>query len=217
MVKLDVSLFKRFGKTFDKDEIVFSEYEPGNSFYLIQTGRIRLLKILNGIEKTLEILNPGEMFGEMAILEEAPRSATAVAMDHTEVFVFNRQNFSILMQGNPGIAFTLLRVFTKRIFDSKRRFQILTLKDLDARIADVFLMLAENRPNQFSDNKKKRVDFKNTVDDIAHWAGISVIETKQIISKFISQRRIEMEKDRMIVKNLGDFERLVTSRRNQQR
>ena len=57
MVKLDVSLFKRFGKTFDKDEIVFSEYEPGDSFYLIQTGRIRLLKILNGIEKTLEILN----------------------------------------------------------------------------------------------------------------------------------------------------------------
>ena len=138
-------MFQRFAKKFQKGDILFCEYEPGSNFYLIQSGRIEILRIMGGIQKTVDVLHPGELFGEMAILEEAPRSATARAMDDVVALEFNRENFEVLMQGNPQIALNLLKLFSKRIYDQKRRFMILTLEDEEAKVADVFLMLAETQ------------------------------------------------------------------------
>ncbi len=207
------SMFDRFGVTFQKGDIIFCEYEPGDNFYLIQSGRVQILKILGDIEKTIDILQPGEIFGEMAILEEAPRSATAIALDEVKALEFNRENFEILMQGNPQIALKLLKLFTKRIYDQKRRFMILTLEDIEARVADVFLMLAENSgPPEEGINK---MEFTTTVDDIAHWAGMSPAKCREVMNHFVSQRRIEIYSDKIIVKNINDFARFVSSRRKQ--
>ena len=144
----DLAGFTRFARTYQAGEIIFSEYEPGDSFYLIQTGRVRITKIVGEIEKNIDILQPPEIFGEMAILEGTPRSATAIAIENVKVLEFNRANFEILMMGNPQIALRLLKLFTKRIYDQKRRFMILTLDDPQAKIADVFLMLDETQGTQ---------------------------------------------------------------------
>ena len=206
-----MAAFGRFARTFQPGEMIFSEFEPGDAFYLIQSGRVELVKIIGDIEKTLDILQPSEMFGEMALLENSPRSATAIALDMVKVLEFNRQNFEILMLGNPKIALTLLKMFTKRIYDSKRRFMILTLDDDQAKIADVFLMLDETQTN--IDKTTERREFKTTVDDIAHWAGMSVNQAREIISHFVTQRRMEIFSDKIAVKNINDFSRFVASRR----
>jgi CRP-like cAMP-binding protein len=211
MAEMDMSAFGRFARTFQAGEMIFSEFEPGDTFYLIQSGQIELVKIMGDIEKTLDILQPSGMFGEMAILENSPRSATAIALDTVKVLEFNSQNFEILMLGNPQIALKLLRMFAKRIYDSKRRFMILTLDDPQAKIADVFLMLDETQAN--IDKTSERREFKTTVDDIAHWAGMSIAETRETLGHFVTQRRMEMYPDRIIVKNINDFSRFVNSRR----
>jgi CRP-like cAMP-binding protein len=208
---MDLAAFGRFARTFHPGEMIFSEFEPGDTFYLIQSGRVELVKIIGDIEKTLDILQPSEMFGEMAILENSPRSATAIALDTVKVLEFNAQNFEILMLGNPQIALKLLRMFTKRIYDSKRRFMILTLDEPQAKIADVFLMLDETQTN--IDRTTERREFKTTVDDIAHWAGMSITETRETLGHFVTQRRMEMYPDRIVVKNINDFSRFVNSRR----
>jgi CRP-like cAMP-binding protein len=209
---MDMAAFGRFTRTFHAGEMIFSEFEPGDNFYLIQSGRVELVKIIGDIERTLDILQPSEMFGEMAILEKSPRSATAIALDEVQVLEFNSQNFEILMLGNPQIALKLLRMFTKRIYDSKRRFMILTLPDPQAKIADVFLMLDETQAS--IDKTSERREFKTSVDDVAHWAGMSVTETRDTLSHFVNQRRMEMYPDRIVVKNINDFSRFVNSRRN---
>jgi CRP-like cAMP-binding protein len=211
---MDLAAFGRFARTFQAGEMIFSEFEPGDTFYLIQSGRVELVKIIGDIEKTLDILQPSEMFGEMAILENSPRSATAIALDTVKVLEFNAQNFEILMLGNPQIALKLLRMFTKRIYDSKRRFMILTLDEPQAKIADVFLMLDETQAN--IDKSTERREFKTTVDDIAHWAGMSIAETREVLSHFVTQRRMEMYPDRIVVKNINDFSRFVNSRRKRE-
>jgi CRP-like cAMP-binding protein len=207
----DLSAFGRFARSFQAGEMIFSEFEPGDTFYLIQSGRVKLVKIIGDIEKTLDILQPSEMFGEMAILENSPRSATAVALDNVKLLEFNAQNFEILLAGNPQIALKLLKMFAKRIYDSKRRFMILTLDDPQAKIADVFLMLDETVPNL--DRTTGRREFKNTVEDIAHWAGMGTNETRDALRHFHDQRRIEQFEDRIIVNNINDFIRFVNSRR----
>ena len=121
--------FDRFAKSIAKGAMIFCEYEPGNSFYLIQEGRVQIVKVMGGIEKAVDILRPGELFGEMAILEEAPRSASAIALDDVTLLEFNRANFEVLMQGKPQIALTLLKTFVKRIYDQRRRFMILKLNE----------------------------------------------------------------------------------------
>ncbi|HOV62719.1 MAG TPA: Crp/Fnr family transcriptional regulator [Spirochaetia bacterium] len=212
---LDLSMFNRFAKTYQKGDVIFCEYEPGDTFYLIQSGRVQIVKIMGDIEKIVDILQPGEIFGEMAILEEAPRSASAIALDPVKALEFNRENFEVLMLGNPQIALKLLKLFTKRIYDQKRRFMILTLDDVQAKVADVFLMLSETQGGQ--DSELDELSFNTTVDDIAHWAGMPPDKCRNVLNHFASQRRIEIYPDRIVVKNINDFARFVSSRRNQQK
>jgi CRP-like cAMP-binding protein len=212
---MDLSAFGRFTRTFQPGEMIFSEFEPGDTFYLIQSGRVQLVKITGEIERTLDILQPSEMFGEMAILENSPRSATAIAIDEVKVLEFNSQNFEILLLGNPQIALKLLKMFCKRIYDSKRRFMILTLPDPQAKIADVFLMLDETLAD--TDKTSTRREFKITVEGVAHWAGMTVNETRDVLGHFVNQRRVEIFPDQIAVKNINDFTRFVSSRRNNSR
>jgi CRP/FNR family transcriptional regulator, cyclic AMP receptor protein len=209
----DLAAFARFAKTYQKGEIIFSEFEPGDTFYLIQSGRVQIVKIMGDIEKTIDVLQPPEIFGEMAILEEAPRSASAIAYETVKVLELNRANFEVLMMGNPQIALRLLKLFTKRIYDQKRRFMILTLEDPQAKVADVFLMLAETQGGQGSAQGEDKREFKATVDDIAHWAGMSTDAGREILNHFVTQRRLEIFNDRIVVKNINDFSRFVGSRR----
>jgi CRP-like cAMP-binding protein len=209
----DYSMFERFTRSFEPGEMIFAEFEPGDAFYLIQEGRVKLVKVIGDVEKTLDILQPTEMFGEMAILENSPRSATAIALDKVQVLEFNRQNFDILLSGNPQIALKLLKTFARRLYDAKRKFLILTLEEPQARIADVFLMLDENQGGA-DENTDARV-FQATVEDIAHWAAMGVNEAKEIINHFVAQRRMELYNDRIVVKNINDFSRYVSSRRRQ--
>ena len=201
----------RFQVSFRKGDIIFCEYEPGDTFYLIQTGRVQIVRIMGEVEKNIDILNPTEVFGEMAILEEAPRSATAIALDDVKALEFHRENFEVLMMGNPQIAMKLLKLFIKRIYDQKRRFMILTLSDNEAKVADVFLMLAENQA--IDTTATDTVEFKTSVDDMSHWAGIPPGQCREVLNHFVAQRRIELHPDRIVVKNINDFARFVNSRR----
>jgi CRP-like cAMP-binding protein len=209
---MDLAAFGRFSRTFQPGEIIFSEFEIGDTFYLIQSGRVQLVKITGDIERTLDVRYPSEMFGEMAILEDSPRSATAIALDEVKVLEFNSQNFEILLLGNPQIALKLLKMFCKRIYDSKRRFMILTRPDPQTKVADVFLMLDETQPD--IDKTTEKREFKTTPEGVAHWAGMSVNEVRDVLGHFSNQRRIEIFPDRISVKNINDFARFVSSKRN---
>lgn len=212
-MSLDLSVFNRFAITKKAGEIIFCEYEPGDAFYLIQAGKVKIVKIMGDIEKTLDVLQPGEFFGEMALLEEAPRSATIIAATDVKLLEFNRANFEVLMQGQPQIVLNLLKLFSKRIYDQKRRFMILTLDDVQARVADVFLMLDETNPKPAEPGETARV-FQTTPEDIAHWAGISVPKCTEVLNHFNTQRRVEIQTGKIVVRNIADFARFVNSRRN---
>lgn len=208
------SSFSRFAKKFPKGSVIFAEFELGSSFYLIQSGRVQLIKIINGFEKNLDILQPGEIFGEMAILDNSPRSASAIAYDDVTALEFNKENFEILMKGNPAIAMRLLKTFVRRIYAQRRRFMILTIEDRPARIADVFLMLDETQPSL--DRTTEMRTFDTTLEEVARWAGLSKEETEDNMRKFIDQGRISVYDDRIVVQNMTDLTRYVNTRRSKE-
>lgn len=204
------ALFSKFGKQFNTGEIIFCEFEPGNSFYLIQTGRVKISKVVKDKEKTMDILAVGDIFGEMAILEEQPRSATATAIEPVTVLHFDRDNFVSMMMSQPQLAFKLLVVFSKRIYDAKRRLMILLLDDIQSKIADVFLMLAEKEPTYAS---MREISFPVTVDDVANWAGVSPDQVSEQLNHWAKIGKVELYADRIFVRNLTDFKRIVAQKR----
>ena len=205
----DLPTFKRFAKTYEPGQVIISEYEPGDCFYLIQAGEVQLVKCVNGSNKNLDILRPGEFFGEMAILDDSPRSATCLAKTTVECLEFNKENFRLLVTGNPQIALILLKLFCKRIYDQKRRFRILLIKDKNARIADVFCMFAEMNGGPIGGAEVALRKFNTTISDVAHWAGLSVEECRDELSKFSERRKIAIYDTYIVVNNINDMRRLV--------
>lgn len=206
----ELPAFERFAKEYEAGQVIISEFEPGDSFYLIQSGNVQLVKCVNGGMKNLDILKPGEFFGEMAILDNSPRSATCMALDKVKCLEFNKENFELLITGNPQLALVLLKLFCKRIYDQKRRFRILVIKDLQARIADVFLMLDEMNPVSNPMERVRR--FNVTMSDIAHWAGLSLDVTRDEIGKFVEKRKVEVYDGYIIVSNIMDMKRTYDTR-----
>ena len=204
--------FERFAKEYEPNQIIISEYEPGDSFYLIQSGSVQLVKCVNGTKKHLDILKPGEFFGEMAILDNSPRSATCMAIGKVKCLEFNKENFELLITGNPQMALLLLKLFCKRIYDQKRRFRILCIKDTHARVADVFCMLAEMNSQGKELEKQQRINA--TFADISHWAGLSPEVTRDEINRFVEQRKIEAYDNYFIVNNILDLKRTYETRMN---
>ncbi len=202
--------FERFAKTYEPGEVIIAEYEPGDSFYLIQSGRVQLVKCVNGSKKNLDVLKPGEFFGEMAILDNSARSATCMAAGKVKCLEFNKENFELLITGNPQMALLLLKLFCKRIYDQKRRFKILVIKDLQARIADVFMLLDEMNPVMNEAEKQRR--FNVTISDVAHWAGLNAEVTRDEINKFVERRKIEVYENYIVVNNINDMKRTVDTR-----
>ena len=212
----DLAVFDRFARTFQKEEVIFFEHEPGDRFYLIQKGRVKIVKIIGNIEKIIDILNPGEFFGEMAILEEAPRTATIIALEDCTLLEFNRANFATLVEGNPQIGISLLKIFARRIYDQKRRFQILTMNDVEGKIADVFMLLSEMLPqvDAFEDTGVRELEA--TMSDIAHWAGIPSEDCNNILHHMQDNRKIEIKSQHIVVKNINEMKRFVSSKRRLQ-
>ena len=168
------------------------------------------MKYVNGTEKNLDILKPGEFFGEMAILDNSPRSATCMAKTSVKCLEFSKENFESIVTGNAVLALNLLKLFCKRIYDQRRRFKILAIKDLQARIADVFILLDEmNPPN--NPNERSRKFYVNT-GDIAHWAGLSFEITREEINRLVEKRKIEVYNDSIVVANITDMQRIVDTR-----
>jgi CRP/FNR family transcriptional regulator len=103
-------------RAYKKGENIVTEGENAVAFYLITKGRVNVLRVGGGESQTaLATLGPGEFFGEMAILDSYPRSASVVALEDTECLVLSRWDFLAEVRSNPFIAVQMLPVLSRRI------------------------------------------------------------------------------------------------------
>lgn len=206
--------FGRFTKQYKAGDVIISEFEPGETFYLITQGEVQITKCIKDHNKSLDILSSGAFFGEMAILDNSQRSASCIARTDVSCLEFNKENFKTLVLGNPQIVMNLLKLFCKRIYDQNRQFKIILIKEIPARICDVFLMYEElsggvSRRNDGSGSFKRK--FNITVNDIASWAAVSQTRAKVELLKLMDRGKIEIFEDHMIVSNIHDIRRIVDS------
>jgi CRP/FNR family transcriptional regulator, cyclic AMP receptor protein len=129
---------------YDRDETIFYQGDPGDTFYVILTGQVKVsVTSPEGQEAILVVLDAGEGFGEFALLDDQPRSATIEATLPTEVVSLRKDDFRRLLRQMPDIAIGLLRVLTKRLRDTDQLVQDAAFLDVGDRLAKKLLSLME--------------------------------------------------------------------------
>ncbi|MFH2012481.1 MAG: cyclic nucleotide-binding domain-containing protein [Pseudomonadota bacterium] len=123
---LQKQLFRKFGRSFSKGSFLFRESEFGKEMYIIQSGKVKITKKAGSSDKTLAILSSGDFLGEMAVLTDGPRSATAEAIEDSEILVINPETFEALIQSNSDIAMKILRTLAERLKEANRQIEVLS-------------------------------------------------------------------------------------------
>lgn len=120
---------KRFGKTIPSGAVLFQEGELGDTMYVLQSGRVAISKTVKGGEQVLAVLEAGEFFGEMAILNGKPRSATAEVVEDAEVLEINAKKFEGMLAGNSEIAIRLIKKLSRRLDAVNDLLAVMTHRD----------------------------------------------------------------------------------------
>jgi len=105
------SLFQRFLRTYKKNEVIFEQDTEGKEMFIVHRGKVRILaKTTKGAASTLAVLGPGEFFGEMALIDGSPRSATTIAdEDDTELIVLDMPKFTYMVQQLPDFSLAIMK------------------------------------------------------------------------------------------------------------
>jgi CRP-like cAMP-binding protein len=113
----------KFRQRYGRDEVIFEEGSTGSEMYLIHSGKVRLSVRSNETRQTpLATLHPGDFFGEMALVDDSPRSATAFAVeDDTELIVMDRARFMFMVRQQPEFALSLMHTLCQRLRDMDKR------------------------------------------------------------------------------------------------
>ena len=139
---LDIAASAVRKRVYESGTTVFQEGDKGEALYIIASGLVKLSKVdLGGHEKTLAILQPPEFFGEMALLGQASRSATAVTLNVVEAYLLFNDDFKRLISDYPAISLNLTTTLAARLRGMDDESQILSYQDAQGRVAYVLLRL----------------------------------------------------------------------------
>jgi len=114
-------LFDKYGTTVDSNKVIFSEGEAGDKMYIIQEGSVRITKKIGGTEHILAVLVKGDFFGEMAIVNQEPRTATATAASTVRMLTFNREGFLGMIEKNGKIALNIIDKLCRRLNNTNQQ------------------------------------------------------------------------------------------------
>lgn len=120
-----VRAFQNFMVRYGAGERIFTEGDLGTTMYIIQSGKVRLFRMVEGQKRVQGVLEKGDFFGEMSILEGLPRTVSAEAVDDSELIEINSMTFDKMIKGNIEIAIRMLRKLSIRLREAERRVESL--------------------------------------------------------------------------------------------
>jgi len=194
-------------KKFNKGEIILLEDDAGTALFIIINGKVKVSRSSNdGKEVILTILNADDFFGEMAILDGQKRSATVSAIEPSEVFVIQRDDFINLLYAHPEISIALLQELTRRLRNADMKIKSLSLKDAEGKVATVILQIADD----IGKIKHGKVEIEKLPlqQDLANMAGTSRETISRALHSFAKKGLVEMDGNKLIITDYEKFKEL---------
>lgn len=144
-------------------QVIFSRGDPGGTLMAVAEGRVRIsLGSEDGKEVVLAILEPGEVFGEIALLDGKGRTADATAMGDCRLLVLRQQDFLPFVEQEPGLAIRLMQVLCERIRQANGICESIAFLDLPSRLARLLLQLDRTHGEQVAGGRRIRLDLSQS-------------------------------------------------------
>jgi CRP-like cAMP-binding protein len=185
-------------RKFPKDAVIFEDGSIGDYMYVIRSGEVKVTKMSeDGREKILEILGEGEFFGEMALLDRQPRSASVKTTRACTLLALSRQDFSALLRRDPDISLELIRELVRRIRETDEQIRGLLFERVEARTRR---LLRRRATEAVPDRPDRRATPPITHQQLADLVGTSRETITRVLKELKDAGWLEQEGKRYIVK-----------------
>jgi len=194
-------MFAKLGKRFPAGTVLFSEGDKGEEMFILQSGKVKISKKIRGVEKTLATLDKGEFFGEMAILNDKPRSATAETIEDSDMLVIDRKTFETLLRSNVEIAIRFIKRLADRLREANDQMEALMIRDNTSRLVNILAKkVREGKGGAMSIG----------IEDLGGMAGIDTGQARMILEKLASVRILTVTPDdKVAIGNQEQVDRLL--------
>lgn len=194
-----------FARQYPAGAPVFIEGESGDELFIIQSGSIHITKVIKGVEVMLAPLKTGDIFGEMAILESKPRSASAIAYEDSVLMIVQKHNFEGFAATQPQIISRLTKLLAERIWFSYKQIENANIKDPLGRCFDCLLIQLEK--NNIAPRNKLDYTFNFGLEELAHMASIPEADIRHVRHQILENPKISLLSDNKIL--ISDVMELV--------
>jgi CRP/FNR family cyclic AMP-dependent transcriptional regulator len=197
-------VIRRFGP----GQVIFHHGDPGGLLYIISRGKVKISHSTpDGQEALLAILGAGDFFGELALLDNSPRSATAESIEATETLTLHREDFRRYLRSNPDFAMHVLQTMAKHIRRLNSQLSDIFFLDLPGRLARTLLRLADEHGREIEEGTL--IDLTLTQTDLAEMIGATRVSINKTLGRFRRAGWVKTRGRRFIIVNRAALENLI--------
>ncbi len=201
-------------RQYPQDTMIFSEAQTGSDMFIIQRGEVSITKVVNGNEVTLAVLKKGDMFGEMALIENKPRSANALAHSDCTLMVINRSNFNQMVATQPQLVAKLTTTLADRLWSMYRQLDNAALHEPLAKMLDMLSLQLEKQRVKIGLTKvSMQTEF--TPKDLANMCGIPNENQAKAIYDLENYNQIRIENGKIFIKDAQEVMKAAAFYRKQ--
>lgn len=202
-------LLSRYGRRFSAGTVLFRDGEPATEAFLLQDGRVRLLKQAGRMERSLRVVRPGDLFGESALLRGAARSSTAVALDEVVTLAFDHATFEQVLATSPEVAGRVLNQLIRRMRDAEDQIEILMLRDGQSKVVVALMKFAQQEQLAGAD-PSGQISLTLSPLELSAQVGLDVDTVKRIVTQLRETGHIRIQDERVEVPNLDSLRDLYS-------
>jgi len=187
----------RFARDYAAGAVLFEEGQPGDYMYVVQDGEVEIRRQVGESDRVLAVLPPGEFFGEMAILNGRPRSATAVVRTRARLIVIEGKTFEAMLRARPEIALRIIKSLANRLESANQHVELLLLPTPEHRVVVCLRHMAEEQMQLAGTtfNAGTAILVPKQVEDIAVRVALPVHEVIDVVDRLRSARLVLSTQD----------------------
>jgi CRP-like cAMP-binding protein len=195
-------LLGRFGRAFDAGDALFEEGSPAREVFLLQEGRVRLLKRVAMTDRSLALIRPGDLFGEGALLEGQTYGATAIALTGGVVLALDRATFRGMLETHAQVAARAIDQLVRRLRDAEDQLEITMLRGVPSKVTSALLKLT-GKANGAADVTISPVELSTRV-------GLDVEAVKRTVQRLRDRQYIRIIGEKIEIPDVDALRRLYT-------
>jgi CRP/FNR family cyclic AMP-dependent transcriptional regulator len=198
-------------KTYDEGQQIFSQGDAGGPMFAVLSGHLKVIVAgVDGNDVVFTVMGRGEVFGELSVLDGAPRSASIVAMTRTEVLVLDREPFLAFVRASPDTSIKLLKILAARIRRlSDEREQMVSL-DVAARLAKRLTQMVAEYGEPVSDGTL-RISIRISQRDLGAWIGTTRETVNKFLKRWSRQGLLRFESGHIFVTDVAGLKSLAAT------